>query len=94
MTRLNLLLTLALILTALSLVTSSHRARKLFIGLEESQAQHARIEEDWRRLQLEQGTLAKHAFVEEVAKKRLGMRTPDARALQFVPLGIAAGVKP
>ena len=38
MTRLNLLLALTLILTALSVVTSSHRARKLFIGLEEAQA--------------------------------------------------------
>ena len=94
MTRLNLLLALTLILTALSVVTSSHRARKLFIGLEEAQVQQARIEEDWRRLQLEQGTLAKHAFVEEVAKKRLNMRTPDARALQFVPLNAAAVVKP
>ena len=85
MFRLNVILVAILVACSLSLVTASHRARQLFVELENEQAAAKRIDEDWRRLQLEQGTLAKHAFVEDIAKKQLGMRkADDGRRLQFV----------
>jgi cell division protein FtsL len=82
--RINVWLVVALLACALSLVTSSNRARRAFIGIENAQADTKRIDEEWRRLQLEQGTLAKHGHVEDLAKRELRMRAPDARRLQFV----------
>jgi cell division protein FtsL len=85
--RVNLVLLVVLVLCALGTVTSSHQARKLFIELDRGQAEQKRIEVEWGQLQLEQSTWAKHALVEGIASKQLGMRTPDARRLQFVQPG-------
>jgi cell division protein FtsL len=84
LTRVNMWLVVVLMACALSLVTSSNRARRAFIGIENAQSEAKRIDEEWRRLQLDQGTLAKHAHVEDLAKRELRMRAPDARRLQFV----------
>ena len=79
------LILLALLLTsALATVASTHRARKLFVALENGQAEQKRIEIEWGQLQLEQSTWAKHALVEGLATKQLGMHTPDAARTQYV----------
>jgi cell division protein FtsL len=90
--RVNLWLLVALVVCALATVTSSHQARKLFIELDRGQAEQKRIEVEWGQLQLEQSTWAKHALVEGIAAKQLGMHAPDARRLQFVQPGPAAAV--
>lgn len=92
MNRVNLVLLVALVGCALATVTSTHQARKLFIELERAQAEQKRIEVEWGQLQLEQSTWAKHALVEGIATRQLGMRAPDARRLQFItPAPAAAG---
>ena len=78
MARLNALLLLAVIACALAVVTSQHRARKLFAEIEAEQAASRKLATEFTQLQLEQGTWATHARVEQVATKRLGMRAPDA----------------
>jgi cell division protein FtsL len=78
MARLNVLLLLAVIACALAVVTSQHRARKLFAELESEQAAARKLATEFTQLQLEQGTWATHARVEQVAARRLGMRPPDA----------------
>jgi 16S rRNA (cytosine1402-N4)-methyltransferase len=75
--RLNVLLLLVVIACALGVVTSQHRARKLFTELETEQATGRKLATEHSQLQLEQGTWATHARVEQVATKRLGMRPPD-----------------
>ena len=87
MSRLNLTLLVLLLGCALAMVASSHRARKLFVDLDRSQSLQKRIEVEWGQLQLEQSTWAKHALIEGVAARQLGMRSPDARRLQFVNPG-------
>ena len=78
MARVNLLLLALVIACALGVVTSQHRARKLFTELEAQQSAATKLAEEFTQLQLEQGTWATHKRVEAVAAKSLGMRLPDA----------------
>jgi cell division protein FtsL len=85
--KLNLLLLLVLVVCALGLVTSQHKARKLFSDLEREQARARDLEVEYGRLQLEASTWALHARVEKVAAGTLGMRTPDPRRVRIVERG-------
>ena len=77
MTRVNFLLLLAVVACALGVITSQHRARKLFIELETEQLAAQKLQEEFTQLQLEQGTWATHKRVEAVASRGLAMRLPD-----------------
>ena len=77
MTRASFLLLLAVVACALAVITSQHRARKLFIELEGEQGVAQKLQEEFTQLQLEQGTWATHKRVEAVASRGLGMRLPD-----------------
>ena len=84
MAKLNLLLLLVLVVCALGLVTSQHRARKLFTELERTQARARELDVEQGKLQLEASTWGLHTRVEKVAIGTLGMRTPDARRVRVV----------
>ncbi len=90
MTRLNLILLLALTTCALGLVTSQHRSRKLFGELEQEQERSRQLGVEYGQLQLEASTWAVHARVERIAGRQLHMRVPDAKRLHIVrPEGAA-----
>jgi cell division protein FtsL len=91
--RINLILLLALTACALGLVTSQHKARKLFAELEQEQERAKQLDVEWGQLQLEQSTWAMHARVEKIARERLRMSVPDAKRTQMVMPGAAPGVK-
>jgi cell division protein FtsL len=76
MARTNLLLLLAAVVCALSVVSSNHRGRKLFTELESTQKRMRDLEIEWGQLQLEQSTVAAHVRVEKLARDRLGMKVP------------------
>jgi cell division protein FtsL len=76
MIRLNLILLVIAVLCALSTVSASHRARKLFIELEREQNRMRELDVEWGQLQLEQSTWAGHARIEKIARDKLGMRPP------------------
>ena len=78
MARLNLILLLVAVICALATGTSSHRARKLFIGLENEQKRARDLDVEWSQLQLEQSTWANHARVEKIARDKLAMQRPAA----------------
>ena len=80
------LLTLVLIACALSVVTSQHKARKLFVELEKEQQLAKQLAEEWGQLQLEQSTWATHPRIEKIATGRLQMRVPDRTRIQTIPL--------
>lgn len=84
MTRLNLILALILIGCALGVVSSQHKARKLFVELQKEQELTTRLDVEWGQLQLEQSTWATHARIEKIAGTTLQMRVPDARHLQVI----------
>lgn len=87
MAKLNLLLLLVLVVCALGLVTSQHKARKLFTDLERAEARGRELDVEFGKLQLEASTWGLHARVERVATGTLGMRTPDTRRVRVIDLG-------
>ena len=86
MTRLNILLTLIVIVCALSVVTSQHKARKLFMELEKEQERARQLAVEWGQLQLEQSTWAMRVRVEKIATKQLLMRVPDISQIKVISL--------
>ena len=86
MIRINILLILILIACALSVVTSQHKARKLFVELEKEQELAGQLAVEWGQLQLEQSTWAMHTRIEKIATGQLRMQVPDASSIQVVPL--------
>ena len=86
MTRLNILLILIVIACALSVVTSQHKARKLFMELERKQERTRQLAVEWGQLQLEQSTWAMRARVEKSATKQLLMKVPDASKIKVISL--------
>jgi cell division protein FtsL len=76
MVRVNALLLLIAVACALSVVSSNHKARKLFVELEREQARMRELEVEWGQLQLEQSTWASHARIEKIARDKLGMKAP------------------
>jgi cell division protein FtsL len=87
MVRVNLLLLAVLVACALSLVTSRHQARKLFVDLERSVAEARNYETEYGQLQLEQSTWAMPARVEKIARVELRMQLPGAGRVEIVPSG-------
>lgn len=84
MTRLNILLLLVLIGCALSVVTSQHQARKLFIELQTQQDAERRLDNEWRELQIESQTQANGKRIEAKASNELGMSQPDPKKTVMV----------
>ncbi|HUL97411.1 MAG TPA: cell division protein FtsL [Usitatibacter sp.] len=92
MTRLNALLLLLAIACAAGVITSQHRARKVFSELEGAQSAARKLDEEFTQLQLEQSTWATSRRVESVASRQLGMRLPDAQTSTIVTLDSRAAV--
>jgi cell division protein FtsL len=82
--RINAMLLILIVAAALSVITSQHKARKLFTELEVEQAATQKLGEEWTQLQLEQGTWATHKRVEAMASRQLGMRMPDASSTVII----------
>ncbi|HZW14567.1 MAG TPA: cell division protein FtsL [Noviherbaspirillum sp.] len=85
--RVNLVLTIALVLCALSVVNAQYQARRLFIELERAQAAAKQLEIDWAQLQLDQSTLAKHARIEANARRDLNMVPTTPERTQYLTMG-------
>jgi cell division protein FtsL len=85
-TRLNIFLTLIAIACALGVVTSQHKARKLFMELEKEQKEARQLAVEWGQLQLEQSTWAMRARIEKIASKQLLMKVPDGPQIKVISL--------
>jgi cell division protein FtsL len=83
--KLNLVLSGILVVCALALVTSQHKARKLFVELQKQQEVAKQLEVEYGQLQLEQSTWAMHSRVEKIAANNLRMRVPPAARVHLVP---------
>lgn len=83
---LNILLLVAVVICALSLVTSRHKARKLYVELQTEKELAQRMEVEWGQLQLEQSTWATPARIEKIAAQQLGMQMPKNGQVKFVKL--------
>lgn len=83
--RFNLLLLAILVVCALSLVSSQHKARKLYVELQKENELAKQLDVEWGQLQLEQSTWAMHGRIEKIATQKLNMRVPPASRIQNVP---------
>ena len=86
MTRLNMILLIALVGCALSVVTSQHKSRKLFMELQSEQDRERKTDQEWRELQIESQTLGTGKRIEQKAQRDLGMVVPDAKKTVIVVL--------
>jgi len=87
-TRLNLFLLILAIGCALAVVSSQHKARKLYIELQKYDEESKKLDVEWGQLQLEQSTWATHSRIEQEAARRLGMQTPQSsHTLVILPHG-------
>lgn len=90
MSRLNVVLALMLVVCALAVIQSQHRARSYFVELERLKKEARVLDEQWGQLQLEQGTWANPARVDTLARSRLGLVAPPP---ERVHLETGAGAK-
>jgi len=90
MVRFNMMLLLIVVVCALGVVTSQHRARKLFQGLEGEQERARQLDVEYGQLQLEMSTWATHPRIEKIARDRLHMVTPDAAGRVVPPVSVVA----
>lgn len=79
-----LLLWCAVLGSAAAAVWTRHRARELFVELEQLNRDRQQLDVTWGQLQLEQSYWSQHAQVENTARRRLDMRMPDPAAIQVV----------
>ena len=77
-------LVVLLLVSALSVVYSSHQSRMLFNEWQMLQKEAYRLDEDWGRLLLEHSTWAAPDRVERLASERLKMQAPDGKSMQVV----------
>ena len=85
--KLNIVLTLALVGCALSVVNARYQARHLLIELERLQ-QHARqLDIDWDQLQLDQSRLAKNERIEQISRTDLDMAPLSPARTQYLTEG-------
>lgn len=78
------LLAVLLVLACLSLVTSQHRARGLFVELGRLQLQAKDLEAEGNRLRIELGKAAQPAAVAGAAR-HLGLRPTESKQTVFLP---------
>ena len=90
MTRLNLVLLLAVVASALYLVHTQYESRRLYVELEKATALSRKIEADNERLQVEKRAQATPLRVEKLARDRLQMRTTTPAITQYVSYTDAA----
>ena len=84
MTRLNLFLVMAVILSALYLVRTQYDSRRLFTELEHDKSEAHKLEIENERLRLEIRSQATPLRVESLAKAQLKMRTTTPAITQYV----------
>ncbi len=62
------ILAIILVVSALGLINSQYRARKIFTRLEKAQMETRQLELEWGQLQLRQSSASKHSVVESKAE--------------------------
>jgi cell division protein FtsL len=93
MMRLNLVLLVAVVLSAMYLVQMQYQSRRLFVEVEKAQGQARKLEIDRERLELDKRSQATSLRVERIAKDKLQMRTATPAVTQYVKLPLALAVE-
>jgi cell division protein FtsL len=96
LTRVNILLMLALLVSSLYLVRTAYDSRRLFAELDKSKNEAARLNTEFKRLEAEREAQATSLRVERTAREKLAMRsaTPAVTVYVHDDDGAASGVRP
>ncbi|WP_394787013.1 cell division protein FtsL [Rhodoferax sp.] len=89
MTRLNLVLLLAVMASALYLVHTQYESRSLFVEVDKAVSLSHKLEIENERLQVEKRAQATPLRVEKLAKEQLQMRTSTPAITQYVTIAAA-----
>ena len=94
MARLNVILLIIVIACALGVVTSQHKARKLYVELQKEKNKAQQMDVEWGQLQLEQGTLVMPSRVEKLASRQLQMLVPQPDQIRYIRQGAGMVTQP
>jgi cell division protein FtsL len=97
MTRLNLLLLLALIASALVLTDTAYDARRLFNQIHRAEVESLQLEGEHKRLEAERQLQATNLRVERTAREKLHMATATPAVTMYegrAPATAASGARP
>ncbi|MPN60553.1 Cell division protein FtsL [bioreactor metagenome] len=84
MLRINLLLLLAVMTSAIFLVHTQYESRRLFTELDRAEAEARRLATDQLRLQVEKRAQATPQRIETVAREKLQMKPASPAITQYV----------
>ena len=90
MTRLNVLLLIGLIFSAIYLVRVSHESRRLFAELDKARNEERLLDNEFERLKSDKQSQATPLRVERTAREKLAMRTATPAVTQYVSQARAA----
>lgn len=84
MTKVNVLLVLALLVSCLLLVRTGYEARRLFAEVDKARAEQRKLDAEFKRLDAERQAQATHLRVEKVAREKLAMRPATPAVTTYV----------
>jgi cell division protein FtsL len=79
-----LVLAAGVVASGIWIVEMEHRSRRLFMEAEALNRELDRLQTDWGRLQIEQGTYATHPRIEALVRQRLQLTVPSGDQLVVV----------
>ena len=77
-------LAMCVVASGIWIVGVEHRSRQLFMQTESLNRELDRLQTDWGRLQIEQGTYATHSRIEALVRQRLQLTVPSGDQLVVV----------
>jgi cell division protein FtsL len=78
------LLWAAVLVSAAGAIYAKYRSRMLFVQLQRLNHARQALDDEWGRMQLEQGAWSSYGYVERIAGGRLHMSTPDPADIRIV----------
>jgi cell division protein FtsL len=84
MQRINLLLIVVVLVSAVGTIAAQHQARKRLQALEQERERSQHLEVEFGQLQLEMSSWAAHTRIERIAREKLGMQPPDMKKVQKI----------
>ena len=90
MTRLNVLLLIALLFSSVYLVRVSHESRRLFAAFDKARGEERLLDNEFERLKSEKQSQATPLRVEKAARDKLAMRSATPAVTQYVSQAPAA----
>jgi len=91
--KLEVLLLLALLASALVLVRTSYESRQVFAALDKARGEQRQLDAEFKRLDSERQAQATNLRVDRVARDKLGMRTATPGVTQYVFDAPASGAQ-